>query len=93
MCDVCAGEHRQDSRERYRLGRSLFEDDYETPYNAAQERYEMAEFELVNATEIFRAGARFAYEDLVEMRDSKQLPGMTQLRDIQTGNYTLLGLI
>lgn len=93
MCDHCASEHRQDSRERYRLGRSLFEDDYEIPYNAVNDRYYSADYEMTETIGEYAKGSRWTAEDMVLARSEGDLPSDTLLINLRSGNYTTLGMV
>jgi hypothetical protein len=93
-CPACEAVRIADSKRNYRMGHSLFEDDYEIPYNAVQERYEMAEYLISDdPSNLFNPGARFPLDELIDMREDNTLPGETELEEVGTGQKTYLRML
>jgi hypothetical protein len=87
-CNECEEQRIKDSKLRYRMGHSLFEDGYEIPYNAINDRWDTADYALAEDE-----NKHFTWEDMVVMRQEGDLPDTTQLIDLRTGNTTYLGLL
>lgn len=92
LCENCRIEHRRESKRKY--ANVLYEDnDYEIPYNAINERWTNAEYEMIETIGEYRKGSHWTTEDMIVARDEGDLPGDLWLLHRQSKNYIQLMMV